>query len=227
MLASGNRHKLHEFRQILAPHEVLPMPAGVELPPEGEVSFLENARGKARALARAMESGGDVPAVDYYIGDDSGLEVDALGSRPGVLSSRYAGDDAEDADNNAQLLAELAGRDARDRAARFVCVLAAVSGRRPAASGPGAAAPEGADRQVANAETGRAETVPDELVVRGEWRGAIAAAPRGSGGFGYDPLFLPAGGDLTVAELPQELKDRTSHRALAGAALLRELARRT
>jgi len=197
MLASGNRHKLQEYRSILAPHQAVAMPAGIPLPPEGEASFTENALGKARALAQAVTAGAagteSVSAAsglpDYFIGDDSGLEVEALGWRPGVLSSRYAGEDATDADNNAKLLSQLEG-DGSSRRARFVCVLAAVA--------------------------------PDmtETVARGEWWGAIAGSPSGDGGFGYDPVFVPNGDSQTVAELAQEQKDRASHRALAGRALL-------
>lgn len=197
MLASGNRHKLQEYRSILAPHQVVAMPVGVLLPPEGETSFTENALGKARALARAVTAraaGAEGVAAasglpDYYIGDDSGLEVEALGWRPGVLSSRYAGEEATDADNNTKLLSQLEGQSS-PRRARFVCVLAAVA--------------------------------PDmtETVVRGEWWGVIAGSSSGDGGFGYDPVFVPHGDEQTVAELSQEQKDRASHRALAGRALL-------
>lgn len=186
MLASGNPHKLHEFRGILSGHEVLPMPAGVELPPEGVTSFAENALAKARGLAAAVPSA-------LCIADDSGLEVEALAWRPGVESSRYAGREGDDAGNVAKLLGELAGLGEGERRARFVCCIACVA--------------------------------PDGRIVesRGEWWGAIAPQPRGSGGFGYDPVFVPEGSDLTVAEWPQSLKDKASHRALAGGALLKML----
>lgn len=197
MLASGNRHKLQEYCSILAPHQVVAMPASIRLPPEGETSFTENALGKARTLAQAITTeapaAADVAATsdlpDYFVGDDSGLEVEVLGWRPGVLSSRYAGEQATDADNNAKLLSQLEV-EGSSRRARFICVLAAVA--------------------------------PDmsETVVRGEWWGVIAASPSGDGGFGYDPVFVPNGEELTVAELSQEQKDRASHRALAGRALL-------
>jgi XTP/dITP diphosphohydrolase len=196
VLASGNRHKLQEFRGILAGHEVLPMPAGVELPPEGVTSFAENALAKARTLAAAEGVGaaaGVAAPNALCIADDSGLEVEALDWRPGVESSRYAGREGDDAGNVVKLLGELAELSDSARGARFVCCIACV--------------------------------LPDGRTVesRGEWWGAIAPRPRGSGGFGYDPVFVPAGSDLTVAELPQELKDRASHRALAGRALLATL----
>ena len=195
MLATGNRHKLGEFRKILAPHEVLPMPAQIGLPPEGQVSFAANARGKAVGLAQAL-SGGAQPADLLFLADDSGLEVEALGSAPGVTSARYAGAEGPGADaaNVARLLRELAGfAGPLARRARFVCSVVAVS--------PGMA----------------------EYAATGIWWGSIASAPRGEGGFGYDPVFVPEGSDLTVAEWPQADKDQASHRALAGRALLERL----
>jgi XTP/dITP diphosphohydrolase len=124
------------------------------------------------------------------LADDSGLEVDALGGEPGVHSARYAGIDASDAANNAKLLAALAQFPA-PRRARYRCVVALVAG---------------ADD-------------PAPLVAAGSWEGRIALAPRGSGGFGYDPLFLVGEGAVTAAELLPEVKNRISHRARALAAL--------
>jgi XTP/dITP diphosphohydrolase len=215
MLATGNRHKLGEFHKILAPFEVLAMPAWVELPPEGVESFAGNARGKALGLARALADGASasgVPAGDasadgapagagpglFCLADDSGLEVEALAWAPGVTSARYAGVDGHGADaaNVARLLREMAGcAGPRARRARFVCSVVAVG--------------------------------PDlrEYAATGHWYGAIATAPRGEGGFGYDPVFVPEGSDLTVAEWPQADKDQASHRALAARALLERLRR--
>jgi len=214
VLASGNRHKLKEFRGILAPDAVLPMSDDVRLPPEGSSSFEENAAGKALTVADRLNAAypadkgvarivGGPP--DYVLGDDSGLEVEALGWAPGVVSSRYAGPEATDADNNRRLLRELDAAAALApelRRARFVCVLVAVApsrGREGDAAGP--------------------------IVARGEWWGTIAAAPSGDGGFGYDPLFVPDGDTRSAAELPAAEKDRRSHRALAGRELLRLLGR--
>lgn len=203
MLASGNRHKLGELRSILAPHDLIAMPAGVVLPPEGEDSFEENARIKARGLATALlmgasetgaRSGVPHPVTDLFLADDSGLEVQALGWAPGVISARYAGVDASDAQNNAKLLSQLKGYGSAERRARFVCVMVAV---RPDLT---------------------------EMVTRGEWWGTITTGPHGEGGFGYDPVFRPDGSDLTVAQLPQAVKDTLSHRALAAKALLDLLA---
>ncbi len=197
MLATGNRHKLGEFRGILAPFEVLPMPDGVELPPEGTESFAANARGKALGLAEALAARGErVPDDLFFLADDSGLEVEALGWAPGVTSARYAGVDGPGADvaNYERLLAELAGfAGPAARRARFVCSVVAVA------------------RDMR------------EYAATGYWWGAIATAPRGEGGFGYDPVFVPEGSDLTVAEWPQADKDQASHRALAGRALLERL----
>jgi XTP/dITP diphosphohydrolase len=130
------------------------------------------------------------------IADDSGLVVDALGGEPGVHSARYAGPDADDAANNRKLLEALAGVEAARRTARFVCVVVML--RHP--------------------------SDPLPLVCQGTWEGSILDAPRGSGGFGYDPLFLPAGGDLSSAELAPAEKNRVSHRGRAFANLIRELA---
>ncbi len=210
MLATGNRHKLGEFQRILAPFEVLPMPAWVELPPEDVEAFAGNARGKALGLARALAAGGpaaagppdSAPAAGppdlFYLADDSGLEVEALGWAPGVTSARYAGVDGHGADaaNVARLLREMAGcAGPLARRARFVCSVVAIA----------------SDMR--------------EYAATGHWWGAIATAPRGEGGFGYDPVFVPEGSDLTVAEWPQADKDQASHRALAGRALLQRLRR--
>lgn len=123
------------------------------------------------------------------IADDSGLEVDALGGAPGVRSARYAGEDATDADNNAKLLAELARHRDEPWTARFVCAAALVI-------------PDG-----------------DERVVRGHMEGYLIEEPRGSRGFGYDPLFVSAGELRTNAELPPEVKHARSHRGAALRAL--------
>ena len=129
------------------------------------------------------------------LADDSGIEVEALDGAPGVHSARYAGANAGDADNNAKLLEALRGVPAHRRAARYVCVLALV--RRP--------------------------DDPVPLLAQGEWRGQILEAPRGAGGFGYDPLFWVAGHGRSAAELPAARKNRLSHRARAAAALARAL----
>lgn len=206
ILASRNAHKLGEYRAILAPHEVEPMSDAIELPPEGTTSFAANARAKAEALARAFAaSSPDRSGV--VIADDSGIEVAALDGAPGVISARYGGREGDDAANNARLLAELAGLPAgAARAARFVCVMAWVVLDRSGAEACPASGPMTAE------------------FVRGEWTGTIALEPRGSGGFGYDPMFVPDGRDVAVAEMTERDKNRESHRARAARALLARLA---
>ncbi len=127
------------------------------------------------------------------LADDSGLCVDALGGAPGVQSARFAGEPKSDQRNNALLLERLAGH--ADRRARFYCALALV----------------------------RHADDPQPLIATGEWRGQILDAPRGSAGFGYDPLFLVAELEQTAAEIPAELKNVLSHRGNAFRQLLDKL----
>jgi len=122
----------------------------------------------------------------FALADDSGLEVAALAGAPGIFSARYAGESASDADRRELLLSELAKTGSKDRSARFVAVVAIA----------------GPDGKVLNVSEGICE-------------GTITLTPRGYGGFGYDPLFIPHGYDQTFAELPQDIKNRISHRALA------------
>jgi XTP/dITP diphosphohydrolase len=192
LLASANPGKQREFAALLAPLGIellLQSALGIASVAETGASFEANALLKASHAARL----GALPAL----ADDSGLEVDALGGRPGVHSARYAGAAATDQDNNAKLLAELAPVPASGRAARYRCVLALVQ------------QPED----------------PAPLLAAGAWEGQIALAPAGTGGFGYDPLFVPRGFDQTVAQLPLAIKNRLSHRAVALALLVRELSR--
>jgi XTP/dITP diphosphohydrolase len=191
VLATRNEHKLRELREILAGIELLPLPPDLELPPEDADSFAGNALIKARAVHRA--TGGEA------IADDSGIEAEALGGRPGVRSARYAGPDATDAENLALLLRELEG--ASDRSVAYVCVIAHVD------------------------EAGR------ERLFEGRCEGTLAREPRGSGGFGYDPAFVPddTGPDdgRTMAELNPAEKHAISHRGRAGRKLAAYLADRT
>lgn len=143
----------------------------------------------ALAKARHASRQAGLPAL----ADDSGLCVPSLGGEPGVHSAYYAGKDGEraqrDARNNAKLAAQLA--QAADRAAFYYCVLVLV----------------------------RSAADPTPIVADGAWHGEIVADPRGSGGFGYDPYFLPRGSDLTAAQMPAEAKNRVSHRGRALIAL--------
>lgn len=129
------------------------------------------------------------------LADDSGIEVDALHGAPGVHSARYAGPAASDADNNDKLLEALRGVPAHRRSARYVSVLAYV----------------------------RHAGDPVPVLAQGEWRGTLLEAPRGAGGFGYDPLFWVEAHGKSAAELPAALKNRLSHRARAAAALVQAL----
>jgi XTP/dITP diphosphohydrolase len=186
VVATGNPGKLEEIRSAIdvpgwtfqAAGELGEWP---DVPETGE-TFLDNALIKARA---AVELFGHAA-----LADDSGLQVDALHGEPGVRSSRYAGERATDAENNAKLLEALAGVPAHERTARFRCVVALV-----AADG----------------------TVITEM---GSCEGRIAEAPAGEGGFGYDPLFLPDDiPGRTMAELDLAEKNAISHRGTALRAL--------
>ncbi|WKZ12545.1 MAG: RdgB/HAM1 family non-canonical purine NTP pyrophosphatase [Gammaproteobacteria bacterium] len=181
VLATGNAGKAREIRALLgAAWEVLlQSDLGVPAIAETGTSFAENAVLKARHAAVATGR----PAI----GDDSGLEVDALGGAPGIFSARYAGPQASDADNVARLLEELAGVPAVRRGARFRCVLAYLRG-------PDDAAP---------------------VITEGVWEGRIAAAPRGREGFGYDPVFEDPALGRTAAELDSAIKNERSHRGQA------------
>jgi XTP/dITP diphosphohydrolase len=125
------------------------------------------------------------------IADDSGLEVDALGGQPGLHTARYAGPDADEHANNDKLLAELAGIPAARRGARYRCAMVFL-------------------RNAAD---------PAPIVAEASWEGRIGFERRGTGGFGYDPLFIVAGGSHTVAEMPAAEKNRVSHRGQALIAL--------
>ena len=180
LIATANAGKLHEFKQMLAglPARFL-RPADLGL--DGDVAetgqtYAENARLKAEALAAASGR--------ITLGDDSGLEVAALGGAPGLFSHRYAGPGATDADRRRKLLDALRNV-APPRAARFVCWLAVCT-------------PGGATR-----------------LFEGVAPGEIALEERGSGGFGYDPVFYLPDQHATMAELPPELKNQLSHRGRA------------
>lgn len=193
VVATGNRGKLEELRALLAglPVEVRSVAEALKEPPvvveDGE-TFADNATKKARTVGHAT--------MMLTLADDSGLEVDALGGRPGVRSARFAHERATDAENNAALLAALDTLgDPPSPAgfrARFRCVLALVD---PYTNGG------------------------EPRIVEGTCEGTITRAPRGSGGFGYDPLFVVEGTEKTMAELREDEKNRISHRARAFAAL--------
>lgn len=178
LVATRNPGKLVEIRQLLAdlPVEVLSI---ADVPDAPEVDEdLPTLEGNARKKAETLAAFSGLPTL----ADDTGLEVEALGGRPGVHSARFAGPEADDAANRSRLLEELRGIDGRK--ARFRTV-------------------------VAFAERGSCR------FFEGTCEGAIADGPRGSGGFGYDALFVPDGSDRTFAELDAASKNAISHRGQA------------
>jgi XTP/dITP diphosphohydrolase len=205
-VASRNRKKLAELHRVLdaagVSLELLSLDdvAPFDEAPETGATFEENALAKARDAYVATGLA--------CLADDSGLEVDALNGMPGVLSARWSGQHGQDAANTALLLAQMANVPDERRGAAFVSACALVY----------------------RAGDGRKETKETkETVVRGEWPGSIVRAPRGVGGFGYDPVFLPSGSERTAAELSPAEKDAMSHRGRALALLvpaLRELTAR-
>ena len=188
-IGSRNAHKLREIRRICIDWPVEWLTADDHEGPWPDVeetgsTYLENARLKGVAGAAAL--GGPTLA------DDSGIEVDALGGRPGPRSARFAGEDATDERNLQGLIRSLKGVPASGRTARYRCVALLAH-------------PDGSESHA-----------------EGICEGTLISKPRGTGGFGYDPIFVPAGWDRTMAELTDEEKDRISHRGRALRAL-REL----
>ena len=191
VLATRNAAKLRELARILGAQVPL---AGLDAFPGAPDLAETGATFEENALlkARAIARYTHLPAV----ADDSGLCVDALNGMPGVLSARWAGGHGDDKANLDLVLAQIADVPDARRGARFVCAAALVV---PSGSQPGGAA--------------------REVVVTGSVAGRLTRAPRGSGGFGYDPIFRPDGFDLTTAEMTPEAKDAISHRGRAFRAL--------
>jgi len=188
-MASGNAGKLREIARILGDLNINIVPQsefGVKDADETGTTFVENALIKARHAVAAT----GLPAI----ADDSGLAVDALGGKPGVYSSRYAGPDATDQTNIDKLLAALDGVPDEERGAAFHCVSCFVV--------PGDQEP---------------------IIAQGEWRGSILKEAQGDGGFGYDPIFFIPDMGCTAAELGGEDKNARSHRGQALKELARQL----
>ena len=192
VLATTNQNKIAEICQILDGQNlnIISMNDIPSLPEveEDGLTFEENARKKALTIAKLTGR--------LTLADDSGLVVDALNGRPGVLSARYSGDDATPAKNNEKLLHELEDVPVKKRTARFVCVIAIA---RPSGK---------------------------VFVAEGECEGLIARELRGEQGFGYDPLFIVPDREKTFAELGAAEKNKISHRAIAlenAAQILRDL----
>lgn len=181
IVATRNKGKLREFRVLFrgSGHAIAALPEGGNIPKVRETgrTYAENAVLKAEAICRVL----GVPVM----ADDSGIEIDHLGGRPGVYSARYAGSPTDDRRNNAKLLRALKGVPPKGRGASFVCCLAlAIPGSRT-------------------------------RTVHGVLRGRILEEERGNLGFGYDPLFHVRSLKKTLAEMAPALKNRTSHRARA------------
>ena len=189
VVSSGNRDKLREVAEVLSADwlELVPLRSfqGAPTPKEGSFSLEENALIKART------------ARDFTglasVGDDTGLEVDILDGKPGVFSSRYAGENATYADNVKKLLEVLQAIPRQERAARFKTVVAL-------------ALPDGKER-----------------LFRGYCWGHLCFEPKGDNGFGYDPVFMPHGKKSTLAQLSPALKNKLSHRGKALRSLKRHL----
>jgi XTP/dITP diphosphohydrolase len=170
-------------------------PLGYEVIPQSQLAIPEAEEPHATFVENALEKARHASreAKLPALADDSGVCVDALGGRPGVQSARYAGEPKSDARNNEKLLADVARFE--DRRAHYYCVLVLV----------------------------RHADDPQPLIAEGAWHGEILRAPRGSGGFGYDPLFLDSGSGMSAAELPLERKNEVSHRGVAMRALIEKL----
>ena len=192
-IATGNTHKVGELTKVLTEQvpDLLVLGAselgGMPHVDETADNFEGNALLKAQALYALA------PKNSWVLADDSGLAVDTLHTAPGILSARYAGPNATDADNHTKLLTDLAGVPESKRHARFVCFLVLLG-------------PDG-----------------NEHTFTGTCEGIIALEEQGTGGFGYDPIFRPVGHDDTFGLLPPETKNTISHRARALAALVKFL----
>lgn len=193
VLASSNKGKLRELSALLAPlgYDVIAQSSlGIDTPPETGATFAANALLKARHAAAVSNLAA--------LADDSGIEVDALGGRPGIYSARYAGEGASDEDNLRKMLGEMRDVPEGKRTARYQCVIAFVS----------------------------TADDPDPILAKGTWEGWLTSQPRGLEGFGYDPIFTPSGFDRTAAELAPGEKNSLSHRGQALRALVDQLRHR-
>ncbi len=188
VLATGNQGKVQELSHLLAQHGIeIVAQSHFNVPEVAETgtTFVENAIIKARHAAKITGHAA--------IADDSGLEVDFLNGAPGIYSSRYAGSDCNDEDNNEKLLTALNGVPSSLRTARFQCVLVYM----------------------------RHQDDPTPIICQGTWEGEIATTRQGQQGFGYDPIFWLPEQNMTSAQLSRDVKSQLSHRAQALAKLVK------
>ena len=183
------------FGKLREFHRLL-APLGIDVVAQSELGIPEADEPHVTFVENALAKARHASALAQLpaLADDSGVCVSALGGAPGVQSARYAGEPKSDARNNAKLVAALAG--VADRRAHYACVLTLV----------------------------RHDRDPEPIIAEGAWHGTVIDAPRGAGGFGYDPHFLDAATGLTAAELPLERKNELSHRGKAIRALIARLA---
>lgn len=197
VLATGNSHKVEEFNRLAtcANLHTVRFISAAECVPEGMPKVVEDSGTfVGNARLKAVALRKIVPAEYFVLADDSGLCVDALGGEPGVETAYYAGATATATQNRAKLLRALAGVPAQNRGARFLCLLLLIT-------------PSGAEKKF-----------------EGTCAGTIAERESDAGfGFGYDPIFVPAGFEKTFAELSGTIKDALSHRGKAFAELAKEL----
>jgi XTP/dITP diphosphohydrolase len=213
LIATRNAHKVAEIQTILGSNFCcLPLSNFDGAPEviEDQATFVGNAKKKSTEIAEWIfthRSKLDTPSPNFVLADDSGLEVDALNGAPGVYSARFAALDggslgnSSTAANNAKLLRLLENVTAERRTARFRCVIAVTS--------------MSVLENAMSAEPAIKKFEGNTELFEGSCEGRIGFEPRGEGGFGYDPLFLPAGHDQTFAQLGEEIKNGLSHRARA------------
>lgn len=188
VLASNNQGKINEFQSMLADYRLIPQREfNIKDVEETGTSFVENAILKARHAAFQSQ----LPAI----ADDSGLVVDALNGAPGVISARYAGNNATDGDNLLKLLEAVKAIPEKQRSARFICSLVFMKHKDD----------------------------PCPIITQGSWEGHIVLQAKGENGFGYDPVFWVSKYECTSAQLSSELKNTLSHRGKALRLLVQQL----
>lgn len=195
LIATRNQGKVRELRKALGslPVKLRSLDEFPNILPVDEVGSTYEENAVIKALSYSKQTG------VCSLADDSGLEVDCLGGMPGILSARFGGDHASDNKSIEKLLREISQHSGKNRSARFVCCMAL------------------AGRQAVETDNNPIDRADPRLlnVAEAKCEGVIATSPRGTNGFGFDPVFVPAGYDATFAELSEEVKARISHRALA------------